>query len=212
MANELILKALYHHSLSDIIVTQSSISKKQADKIFQFFKNNPLFRWDEVNNNCENRANAICILLDEWNIPNAKGWTFSGYLLNKIGYLKNLWKYHVAAIIPVSEDAVINFYVIDPATSDILLPVADWAANITDNPHSYYFLKDSDFYIFNEVTIKKNNWYKRDRRNYNWTMQGLSGINGLSGKGKAQLTFYKDKIPSTKKAFELLRNSEHAPF
>ncbi len=202
----MILKTLYDHSLSDAAETDKAITKQEAEKLFTFFKNCKPFRWTDANNNCEDRANAVCILLDEWNIQNGKGWTFSGYVFKKIGYLKNLWKYHVAALLPVKEEGKINYYIIDPATSDKLIAIADWAANITDNPHSYYVIKNSNYYIFNAKKIEKNNWYKRNRRNYNWTMQGLSGINGLSAKGKAQLAFNKNRVVKTKKLFEELKN------
>lgn len=146
-------------------------------------------------------------LLDEWNIQNAKAWVFSGYVFNKIGYLKNLWKYHVAALLPVKEGKQIHYYVIDPATAKELLTIEEWAANVTDNPHSYYIMKSGMYYIFNENVIKKNNWYKRNRRNYKWTLQGLSGINGVSSKGRAKLAFNKKIVPKTKILFEVLRNS-----
>ena len=204
----LILKTLYDHFLSDVIATDKAITKQQAERLFIFFKECSLFRWSDANNNCENRANAVCILLDEWNIQNGKGWAFSGYVFKKIGYLKNLWKYHVAALIPVSESTEISYYIIDPATSDTLLTVEDWAANITDNPHSYYLIKNGSDYIFNTRKIEKNNWHTRDRRNYNWTIQGLSGINGVSRIGKAQLVFNKKRILKTKKLFRELENKK----
>ena len=112
----------------------------------------------------------------------------------------------MAALLPVKEEGKINYYIIDPATSDKLVTIADWAANITDNPHSYYLIKNGNYYIFNAKKIEKNNWYKRNKRNYNWTMQGLSGINGVSGKGKAQLAFNKNRVVKTKKIFEELKN------
>ena len=202
----MILKTLYDHSLSDIAETDKAITKQEAEKFFIFFKNCKPFRWTDANNNCEDRANAVCILLDKWNIQNVKGWAFSGYVFKKIGYLKNLWKYHVAALLPVKEEGKINYYIIDPATSDKLVTIADWAANITDTPHSYYLIKNGNYYIFNAKKIEKNNWYKRNKRNYNWTMQGLSGINGVSGKGKAQLAFNKNRVVKTKKIFEELKN------
>ncbi|HWH62722.1 MAG TPA: protein-glutamine glutaminase family protein [Ginsengibacter sp.] len=202
----MILKTLYDHSLSDIAETDKAITKQEAEKFFIFFKNCKPFRWTDANNNCEDRANAVCILLDKWNIQNGKGWAFSGYVFKKIGYLKNLWKYHVAALLPVKEEGKINYYIIDPATSDKLVTIADWAANITDNPHSYYLIKNGNYYIFNAKKIEKNNWYKRNKRNYNWTMQGLNGINGVSGKGKAQLAFNKNRVVKTKKIFEELKN------
>lgn len=202
----LILKTLFDNSLSDEIKTYNSISKAGAEKLFTFFKECKTFRWQDANNDCEDRANAICLLLDEWKIPNAKGWVFSGYVFHKIGYLKNLWKYHVAATVPVMENEEVTYYIIDPATNEHITTVADWAADVTDNPHSYYLIKKGEYYIFNEKKIKKDNWYKRNKGNYNWTMQGLSGINGISSKGKAQLAFLKNKVRKTKKDFSELKN------
>lgn len=197
----LILKTLYNHDLSDVLPTENAITKEQANKLFEYFKKASLFRWSDANNDCEDRANAICMLLDEWKITNGKGWVFSGYVFNKIGYLKNLWKYHVAALVPVKETEGTIFYIIDPATTDKLLPVTNWAANITANPHTYYLLKKGDVYIFPTGKIEKENWYKRNKRNYNWTMQGLAGINGVSSKGKAQLAFNKSRVIKAQKAF-----------
>ena len=202
----MIVKTLYGQALSDEIKKDKAVTKHQAEKLFTFFKDCIAFRWSDANNNCEDRANAICILLDEWKIQNGKGWVFSGYVFKKTGYLKNLWKYHVAALVPVQEAASINYYIIDPATSMTLVLLEDWAANITDNPHSYYLIKNGDYYIFNAGKIEKGNWYKRNKRNYNWTMQGLSGINGVSARGKAQLSFSKKKVLKTERSFKELKN------
>lgn len=203
----MITKTLFEQSLSDEIKTGNPVSKDVAEKLFTFFRDNSLFRWSDANNDCEDRANAICILLDQWNIPNCKGWVFSGYVFKKIGYLKNLWKYHVAAAIPVQEENEIHFYIIDPATTNAMLKIEDWAANVTDNPHSYYLVKSGDVYIFNGKKIEKDNWYERNKRNYNWTIQGLSGINGLSSKGRAQLSFNKKRVLQTRHQFNELRKT-----
>lgn len=205
---QLIKKTLYDFALSDEIKTDKAISKQQVEKLFTYFKESPLFRWQDANNDCEDRANAICILLDEWKIQNGKGWVFSGYVFKKIGYLKNLWKYHVAALLPVKEGEEIKYYIIDPATSGKLVTIEEWAANVTDNPHSYHLIKNGDYYIFNPLKIKNNNWYKRNKGNYNWTIQGLSGINGVSSKGKAQLAFNKKRLLKAKKIFKELMNSQ----
>jgi hypothetical protein len=205
---KLIIKTLYDRALSDEIETDNVITKEQAEKLFTFFKNCTTFRWSDAHNNCEDRANAICILLDEWEIQNGKGWVFSGYVFNKIGYLKNLWKYHVGALVPVQEGAAINYYIMDPATSGGLVLIEDWAANITDNPHSYYLVKKGDYYIFNAAKIEKDNWFKKNKRNYKWTIQGLSGINGISGKGKAQLTFNKKKVLKTERLFKEMKKQK----
>jgi hypothetical protein len=203
----LTVKTLFAQSLSDDIATDKVITRELAEQLFHYFKNCKTFRWSDANNDCEDRANAICILLDEWKIPNAKGWVFSGYVFKKIGYLKNLWVYHVAAMLPVLEENVVRFYMIDPATSGTLVTIEEWAANVTDNPHSYYAIKKGSYYIFPSVNIKKTNWYERNKRNYNWTLQGLAGINGVSSKGKAQLRFNKRKVKRTEQVFKELKKT-----
>ncbi|MDQ6902370.1 MAG: protein-glutamine glutaminase family protein [Bacteroidota bacterium] len=202
------IKSLFKNEISDVIDSENAMTKENAKAIFNFFHKSKLFRWQDANNDCEDRANAICILLDEWNIPNAKSWVFSGYMFKKKGYLENMWKYHVATILPVKENEKINFYAIDPATNRHLTLVKDWAENVTDNPHSYYILKNGTNYIFDPRTIKNKTWSKRNKGNFNWTMQGLAGINGLSSKGKATLAFNKKKVMKTKDAFIKLKKEK----
>lgn len=200
---------IFNHALSDELSDGKHISKQQADSIFNFFKQSKLFRWQDANNDCEDRANAICMLLDAWNIPNYKGWVFSGYFHNKeSGSLANTWNYHVAALLPVSEHNQVNCYIIDPATVDSLATIDYWASNITAIPYSYYFIKQSHYYIFPGKKIEKDNWYKRNKRNYRWTMQGLSGINGVSSIGKAQLSFKKERVKAAQRAFTALKHNK----
>lgn len=200
-----VTKTIFHSEVSDEIETQNAISKEFGEKIFSYFNEACLFKWHDLNNNCEGRANAICLLLDEWQILNVKAWVFSGYMFHKKGFLKNLWKYHVAPALVIKENGIIEFYVVDPATCQGLVMAREWAENVTDNPHSYYLIKHGLYYIFRPHSIKKNNWYKRNKGNYNWTMQGLAGINGLSSTGKAQLAFNKEKVIRTKKKFQKLK-------
>jgi hypothetical protein len=210
---DVLCKTLFEHNLSDEISTDKSITREHAEKLFKFFMECPVFRWKDANNDCEDRANAICMLLDEWKIPNYKGWVFSGEFLKKgAGSLANLWNYHVAAAVPVKENEELNFYIIDPATSPKLETVAAWADNVTHNAHSYHLIKSGHYYIFKPPDIKKDNWYKRNKRNYNWTMQGLSGINGLSNTGRAQLCFRKQKVKNTYRLFCELKKSRHKVF
>lgn len=201
-------KTIFETRLSDQVEAGKFISLEQAKQLFSFFKYHPLFRWKDANNDCEDRANAICMLLEEWKIPNYKGWVFSGYVFNRTGYLHNLWKYHVAASIPVQKGITVENYILDPATTSRLLSAEEWADNVTDNPSSYYFLKKGFYYIFHPQKIERDNWYKRNKRNYNWTIQGLSGINGLSATGKAQLSFNKKKVIQIEKLFKELKNNK----
>lgn len=199
---------VYNIVLSDIVPEDAVIKKTVAENLFTFFRDSHLFRWQDANNDCEDRANAICMLLDHWRVPNYKGWVFSGnFLLNIEGSLTNNWKYHVAAIVPVEENGAVNFYVIDPATLQGVDTILNWASHITDIPFCHYLIKWSDYYIFPQEKIKKDNWHKRNSQNYKWTIQGLSGINGVSKTGKAQICFNKGKIRRTEQSFKhLLHN------
>lgn len=204
-------KALFEVSLSDPVETDKTITKDAAEALFRFFRECALFRWSGSNNDCEDRADALCILLDAWKIPNYKGWVFSGdYLKKGPGRLVNFWNYHVAAVLPVQEWGAINFYVIDPATSNNLEPIQTWADKVTDAACSYYMIKQSACYIFNQQRVETENWYKRDKQNYKWTVQGLSGINGVTKTGKAQLCFNKSKIKRTENTLKRLIRTKPA--
>lgn len=200
-------KTTFDKSLSDPVTETSVISREQADRIFQFFRNCPLFRWQDANNDCEDRAHAACLLLHQWNIPVVKTWVFSGCFLKRdAGQLINKWNYHVAAALPVKDKDTLSFYIIDPATLEAPAVADTWADRITELANSYYLVKKSDYYIFNPAAFTRENWYAQNRQNYKWTMQGLAGINGVTNTGKAQLVFRKRLIAKTEKAFrQLLR-------
>ena len=196
---------IFHHSLADEYAMDNFITKSEAQRIFDFLKGCKLFRWQGSNNDCEDRSNAVCLLLDAWNIPNYKGWVFSGYFLKKENSnLINNWNYHVAAIIPVEENGL-KLYVIDPSTQAELVTLEEWASKVTQSSFSYHFIKSAEHYIFPSKKIQKDNWHKRDKRNHRWTMQGLSGINGVSSIGKAQLSFNKNRVKKTEEAFKRLK-------
>jgi len=99
---DIILPTLFEYAISDTPVPDKAVSRADAEKLFSFFKTCPLFRWADVHNNCEARAEAVCLLLDQWQVPNYKGWVFSGFfLLTHIGGLKPLLNHHVAALLPL---------------------------------------------------------------------------------------------------------------
>jgi hypothetical protein len=105
-------KTVFDSNLSDEITEDFFMSKAEADTVFDYFKTNPIFLWKDVHN-CEDRAEAIAILLTHWNIPHYKGWVFSGFFLkNQTGSLANWWNYHVATTLPVKENNSIVYYVI----------------------------------------------------------------------------------------------------
>ena len=197
--------------LADELTDQIALPRDVAEQIFTYFKAAPLFRWQDANNDCEDRANAACLLLDAWGVPNVKAWVFSGDFCNKgSGQLTNLWNYHVAAALPVQEGDNVLYYAIDPATSAALISVDEWALQVTQGGCSYHFIKQGVVYIFPNGIITKDNWFNRNKRNYNWTLQGLSGINGVSLKGKAQLAFRKDLPKKTGEVFRKLLNEPPA--
>ncbi len=173
-----------------------------------FFAAHPLFNSTKSHNGCEARADAICVLLQHWGIPCYKAWVFSGnYLKKHVGGLKKNWKFHVAAMVQVLEDVNLIQYIIDPATSTALQTMYNWAAEVTDYPHSYHFIKEAQWYIFSDKKITQNNWNSRNRQNRKWMVQRLAGINGLDAKGKAALVFNKRRIQNTMTAFEKIKRT-----
>lgn len=205
-----IVPTLFDSLLSDAGTPHQTMSLEQAEELFFFFQQHPLFNWKDANNGCEGRADAICVLLDEWNIPNYKGWVFGGaYLKNHIGELKQNWKYHVAPVLPVEKEGQVLYYILDPATAGSLQLIGEWAAAITKVPHSYYFIRSSHWYIFPGKNIGGSAWNTRNRQNRKWMIQCLAGINGLSRTGKARLCFNKSRLKNITAAFQ--KAKQHKP-
>ncbi|MEO5943886.1 MAG: protein-glutamine glutaminase family protein [Ferruginibacter sp.] len=204
-----IIPSLLDSRFSDVTFLPGSLSKKQAEQLFIFFKQHPLFNWKNANNGCEGRADAVCVLLDEWNIPNCKAWVFSGaYLKKHVGELIQNWKYHVSPVIAVEENGEIIHYVLDPSTAGALKSVDEWAIAATQLPHSYYFIRQSQWYIFPSKNIATEKWNPRNRQNRKWMIQCLAGINGLTANGKARLCFNKIQLKNTEAAFEKLKKEK----
>lgn len=184
------------------------LNTDQADQINDYFSKHPLFLWNDIHN-CEDRAEAISILLTHWKIPHFKAWVFSGYFLNRnMGSLKNKWNYHVAIMLPTLNGALDNAMVIDPTHSQSLVSMEDWANAVTLDAQSHYLVKQGHIYIFPVGQIRNENWHHRNRQNYKWTMQGLAGINGVSASGKAAVTFKKFRIAQTMKSFQQLQRNK----
>ncbi len=81
-----IIPTLFEYRLSDITDSSKTVSKQQAEAIMHFFAKQPLFTWTKSNNGCEARADAVSVLLQQWDIPHYKAWVFSGkYLKNHLG-------------------------------------------------------------------------------------------------------------------------------
>jgi Glutaminase len=205
MTSELV-PTLFDYTLSDTTDPSKWVSRTEAEKLFSIFAAHPLFKWNESHNGCEARADAVCVLLDQWQLPHYEAWVFGGdYLKNHIGGLVQHWNYHVAAVLPLKEEGRLVFHIIDPATASTLQTMEDWAAGVTQYPHSYHFIKLPHWYLFHQGTIKATNWYARNRQNRKWMIQGLVGINGLTNIGKAQLSFCKGRLKRTKQALEKLK-------
>jgi hypothetical protein len=205
-----ISNSIFEYSLSDELAEDWFVSKQVADKIFNYFRDSPLFLWQDIHN-CEDRAEAIAILLLNWGIPHYKAWVFSSYYLkNENGSLHNKWNYHVCLMLPVKDAATGNLdcYVIDPAHSNTLQKINSWADAITMEGSSYHFIKSGHTYIFPTGIIQQENWHFRNKQNFKWTIQGLAGINGVSNTGKAAVAFKKYKIRSTLKSFTALKNAK----
>lgn len=201
-----LVPTLYDYALADATDPANTVSKATALQLFNFFKEQKLFQWNDSHNGCEARADAACVLLDEWQIPNYKGWVFSGNFLKKhIGGLNQHWNYHVAPVLQVKENNRLVLYILDPATANTLQTIEDWAAGITQYPHSYHFTRLSHWYIFHEKKILPSNWHSRNRQNRKWMIQGLAGINALSARGKAKLCYNKGRIKNIAKAFAQLK-------
>jgi len=208
--SELNYKTIFDTTLSDEISNEWYVSKLVADRIFDFFQKCTLFQWHDIHN-CEDRAEAIAILLLEWGIPHYKSWLFSSYFLkNEEGSLFNDWNYHVCLLLPVkhSDSDTIEHYVIDPAHAPSLQKINNWANALTKDAYSYYIIKNGYTYIFPTGLITQQNWHYRNKQNFKWTIQGLAGINGVSNSGKAAVTFKKYKIRQTLKSFTKLKNSK----
>jgi hypothetical protein len=199
-----IVPTLFDSALSDIDFPGHGITKERAEQLFLFFKAHVLFNWKNSNNGCEGRADAVCLLLEEWHIPVYKAWVFGGAYLKKnhVGELKQNWKYHVAPVLPVQEDGQIAFYVLDPATANTLQSIEEWAAGVTLLPHSYYCTRQAHWYIFPDKNISTKKWNTRNKQNRKWMIQCLAGINGLTATGKARLIFNKTRIKNTLSAFK----------
>lgn len=203
-----ITASLFEYQLSDYVDSSKTVSKADAEAIVLFFAAHPLFNWTNSHNGCEARADAICVLLQHWDIPCYKAWVFSGnYLKKHVGGLKKNWKFHVAAMVQVMEDGNLIQCMIDPATSTGLQTMYNWAAGVTEYPHSYHFIKEAHWYIFSDKKITQHNWNSRNSQNRKWMIQGLTGITSLGAKGKAALVFNKHRIKNTLTAFEKIKRA-----
>jgi Glutaminase len=199
---------LFDFSLSDSLDHLIPSDTETIQQVFSFVAAQPIFGWQRQHNFCEARAEALSLLLKAAHIPHAKCWVFGAAFLHKgyVGGLKNFWNYHVAVAIPVGDHEITHWLVIDPATASAPVVLEQWAAGVTEYPHSYHCLRKPTDYIFPVGNMNVLRWHKRHHRNFRWAMQGLSGINALNPVGKAQLAFSKKATDKTTFAFMQLRN------
>jgi hypothetical protein len=201
-----LVPALYDYLLSDVDTPAGTVSKEQAEQLFRFFEQHPLFGWHNSHNGCEGRADAVCVLLDHWGIPNHKAWVFGGaFLRNHIGGLKQNWNYHVAAALAVQEEGQLVYYVLDPSTTGSITPVHEWAVSVTSFPHSYYCIRQAHWYVFPANKIGPSDWYTRNRQNRKWMIQCLANVNSITATGRAALCFNKVRLQNKALAFEQLK-------
>jgi hypothetical protein len=196
---------LYDFNLGAYLGDVKPVKAETANALFTFFKNHHLFNWTKSHNYCESRAEAVSLMLQAANIEHAKAWVFGAAFLHRgyVGGLKNNWNFHVAIALPVMTEYGVIWMVLDPSLNKELVVLEYWAESITAYPHSYYFLKEPDYYIFPDVNPNLNTWHKRKQRNFKWTMQGLMGIHAMDAAGKAKLVFRKKMIVEFTKEFFL---------
>lgn len=206
----------FYEQISTPIDESKFVDSTTAKNVYTFFKTSGLFKWHDYNN-CEDRANAISILLDAWQMPNYKAWVFSGQFLTKDnGLLTNRygvrWKYHVAVCLPVKVDGQLKFITIDPSTTEDAVDVAFWANNVTDKKNSYYFLTPSNKYIWGGKgkNISQHSFFDRNKTNYEYTIQGLAGFNGLNKKDRIKMktTSGRNKLMQTETSFNNMKNNK----
>ncbi|NVK64249.1 MAG: hypothetical protein HWE22_06660 [Flavobacteriales bacterium] len=157
------------------------ICENQAKKVFDIFLNSPAFDWTDRDNNCEDRANAVTLILDKWNVSNGKIWIFSGKSASygdKRGMLDG-WSYHVAACIFVGNEDDYDTLIIDPVSSPYkLLSIHDWVEITTVNPTNIYFFTGNDKYQQNRVELYPT--WKNSKDYFNATIEGLTRYNSYS--------------------------------
>lgn len=198
--------SLYEYFLSDRIADIVPLQPANAQGIFKWLATQPIFGWHRQHNFCEARAEAASLLLKHAGIPHAKCWVFGAAFLRKgyVGGLLNNWNYHVAVAVPVLEQGQLCWWILDPAACTAPIPMLQWAEAATAYPHSYHCIRQPQYFIFPDRKPYKKDWYKRNQRNYRWTIQGLAGIYSRNSIGRAKLAFCKKTIRGYKQAFEQL--------
>jgi hypothetical protein len=206
---------LLEESSNDLDSSQF-VSHSIAQKYYSFFEESDLFIWTDVANNCEDRANAVSILLDAWDVPNYKVWIFNGSFLKKeksklCGDCPDniCWGFHVATVIPYKENGTFKHCVVDPATLDKKSSVNEWGENLTCSGTTYYMFTNGKKYIFSKsgTQFGKDTFWNRNSKNLKWTFEGLAGINGKNFWHAMGKPFKKKKIKKLKADFARLKEN-----
>jgi hypothetical protein len=187
-------------------VAESGLCRAKADFIFNAMKKHPPFDWGDSKNNCEDRANAVSMILGAWKIPNGKAWIFNGRGVDRsLNGTLNGYGYHVACAILVRTNGKLDTLVIDPLINwSQLLKINDWADSVAYTPVNPYFLTLGDRYIFGQIG-KTPKWIDRNNNNFEYTMQGLTRFNGGSRWQSVRTSPHLLKLKDTKAAFESMR-------
>lgn len=194
-------------SLCEQIPT-SKICKHKADTLFDIIRSSKAFDWSDKNNNCEDRANAVSLILDSWNIPNGKAWIFQGSTFDKTKFKGNLggYTYHVATCILVSNANSVDTFIIDPLmNSSKLLAIKEWAELIAVSPVNVYFITSNRYYQQSKVCPTPN-WKMRDEY-FDDTIDGLTRYNNFSIWTRLRTKKYLKRRASVLDEFNRLKNA-----
>lgn len=144
-------------------------SMQQAEKAFNYVKNEAEIEWRYSYAGCEKRAHVVSLLLKSKKIKHYKIWNFDPMLISlfnksqqpsvnsKAGLSPKVsWGYHVAILVLVKDGKEIKPMVIDPALDDKLLTQQQWL-DLQNAPTSYYTYLDPHWYNF--ATTDKFNYF-----------------------------------------------------
>lgn len=142
----------------------NEIHKEISDSIFNFVKNELTFIDFEDCNNCDSRAHLISAIIEKkFSVSASKVWLFADYKRasqaekykyrpdNYLTYGEDCtkWSYHVAPILAIKHDDIIDTIVIDPSTRDAPVSLKNWAINlIKPNEKGYLVIKNKIYYSF----------------------------------------------------------------
>ncbi|MFK7784865.1 MAG: protein-glutamine glutaminase family protein [Crocinitomicaceae bacterium] len=197
--------AIHYDQISEDI-DPIPICKKQAEKVFDIFLNSGAFDWTDRANNCEDRANAVTLILDKWSISNGKIWIFDGENAaygDKKGSLDG-WSYHVAACIFVGDEEDYDTLIIDPiSNANKLITIDEWVEATTTIPMNIYFFTKNDKYQQNRVQLNPTWKYSKDY--FDATVKGLTRYNSYSAWTRLKTKKYlRRRLSKVKKEFNLL--------